>query len=100
MADALEGITSLTSLNGCGQYAGICAGGQAEVKLKGTELGLWAARRLERSAATLTTLDIRCNWPVPALPRMEWGGNGRGYREREREASSCRSIFRIMGIQR
>ncbi len=60
MADALERVTSLTSLNGCGQYAAIRGGGLAELNLAGTELGVWAARFLERSAPTLTALDVRC----------------------------------------
>jgi hypothetical protein len=60
VADALERVTCLTSLNGCGQYAAIRAGGLREMQLGGTELGLWAARFLERSGATLTTLDVRC----------------------------------------
>ena len=60
MADALERVTSLTSLNGCGQYAAILAGGLAMLKLeKEWELGLWAACFLERSNATLTALDVR-----------------------------------------
>jgi hypothetical protein len=60
MSDALEAITSLTCLNGCDQYAAIRAGGVTEMRLGGTELGVWAARFLERSASTLTSLDIRC----------------------------------------
>ena len=31
------------------------------MRLGGTELGVWAARFLERSASTLTSLDIRCS---------------------------------------
>ena len=59
VSDALERVTSLTSLNGCGQYAAIRAGGLAELKLeKEWELGVWAARFLERSGATLTALDV------------------------------------------
>uniref|UniRef100_A0A7S0MZH7 Uncharacterized protein n=1 Tax=Cryptomonas curvata TaxID=233186 RepID=A0A7S0MZH7_9CRYP len=58
----LQRITSLTSLNGCGQYAAIRDGGLREVKLdKEWELGVWAARFLDRSASTLTTLDLRSN---------------------------------------
>ena len=61
MADALERVTSLTRLNGCGQYAAIRAGGLREMTLsKEWELGVWAGRFLERSGATLTTLDVRC----------------------------------------
>ena len=60
VSDALERVTSLTSLNGCGQYAAIRAGGLAELKLEQEwELGVWAARFLERSGATLTALDVR-----------------------------------------
>jgi hypothetical protein len=60
VADALEHVTSITALNGCCQCAAIRAGGQAEMKLGGTELGVWATRFLERSVSTLTTLDLRC----------------------------------------
>jgi hypothetical protein len=59
VADALERVTCLTSVNGCGQFAAIRAGGLREMQLGGTELGVWAARFLERSGATLTTLDVR-----------------------------------------
>ncbi len=61
MADALERVTSLTSLNGCDKYAAIRAGGLRELTLDGKwELGVWAAQFLERSSSTLTTLDLRC----------------------------------------
>ncbi len=61
VVDALERVTCLTSLNGCGQYAAIRAGGLRELTLEQEwELGVWAARFLERSGATLTTLDVRC----------------------------------------
>jgi hypothetical protein len=60
IADALEAVTSLTSLNGCALYAGIRAGGQRELYLGGTELGVAVARYLPRSADTLKTLDLRC----------------------------------------
>ena len=60
MADALERVTSLTSLNGCDKYTAIRAGGLRELKLDGKwELGVWATRFLERSGSTLTTLDLR-----------------------------------------
>ena len=59
IADALETATSLTSLNGCALYAGIRSGGQRELALGGTELGVVVARYLPRSAETLTTLDVR-----------------------------------------
>jgi hypothetical protein len=60
VADALERVTSLTSLNGCDEYASIRAGGLTAMKLGGTELGVWAARFLKQSGSTLTTLDLRC----------------------------------------
>ncbi len=60
MADALERAASLVSVNGCGQYAAVRAGGIRALRLGGTELGVWAARFLERSASTLTALDLRC----------------------------------------
>jgi hypothetical protein len=60
VTDALEAVTSLTSLNGCNQYAAIRAGGLREMNLGGMELGLWVGRFLERSASTLTKLDVRC----------------------------------------
>ncbi len=61
VADTLEITTSITSLNGCDQYAAIRGGGLRELKL-GTEweLGLWAVRFLERSSSTLTKLNVRC----------------------------------------
>jgi hypothetical protein len=60
VADALELVTGLTCLNGCGQYAAIRAGGLREMSLGSTGLGVWAARFLERSGSTLTLLDVRC----------------------------------------
>jgi hypothetical protein len=59
VTDALEMVTSLTSLNGCDLYTAIRRGELAELNLKNTELGVWAARFLERSASTLVTLDVR-----------------------------------------
>ncbi len=53
--EALEGITSLTSLNDF-PYAtcrAIRAGGQTEMLLEGKELGVWAVRYWARSASTL-----------------------------------------------
>ncbi len=64
MADALERVTGLTSLNGCGDYAAIRAGGLQKMALRGMELGVWAARFLERSARTLTKLDVRYRYRV------------------------------------
>ncbi len=62
IADSLELLTSLTSLNGCDQYSAIRDGGLVELNLSNSELGLWAARFLERSSSTLTKLDLRCGW--------------------------------------
>ncbi len=59
MSDALDRITSLKSLNGCAQYAAIRAGGMDEMELGEKELGLCVTRYLERSASTLTKLDVR-----------------------------------------
>jgi len=62
IANALEGITSLTSLNGCALYPVIRAGGIAELQLEpATELCIAVARYLPRSASTLTKLDLRSN---------------------------------------
>ncbi len=55
-------ITSLTSLNGCDQYAAIRKGGLAELKLYAEwELAVAVARYLPRSGSTLTRLDVRCD---------------------------------------
>ena len=59
VADAMEGVTSLTSLNGCDTWRAIRGGGQTEIMLGWTELGVWVGRYLERSAKTLITLDLR-----------------------------------------
>ncbi len=60
IVDAVEGVTSLTSLNGCAAYAGIRAGGQTELLLGGKELGVAVTRFLPRSGETLAGLDLRC----------------------------------------
>ncbi len=60
VADALDSATSLKCFNGCGKYVAIQAGGLRELNLRGSELGVWAARFLERSASTLTKLNLRC----------------------------------------
>jgi hypothetical protein len=61
LTDVLEHITSITSLNGCDQIAAIRAGGMVEMRLAYTgRLSWWAARYFERSAATLTILELRC----------------------------------------
>jgi hypothetical protein len=60
IARALESIKSLKYLNGCSQYAAFRAGGMREIKLrKEWELGTWVVEFLERSASTLTKLDLR-----------------------------------------
>ncbi len=58
VTDALERVTSLTSLNDCKQYAAIRAGGVKEMQLDGKELGIWVTRFLARSASTLTRLNL------------------------------------------
>jgi hypothetical protein len=69
VADALERVTGLTSLNGVGLYAAIREGGLQELKLDSSwELGECAARFLERSASTLTTLAVRCGPPARSSP--------------------------------
>ncbi len=59
ISDALEAVTSLTSLNGCTRYAAIRAGGQRELRLGGTEIGLAVVRYLPRSTYSLIALDLR-----------------------------------------
>ncbi len=79
MWDALEGVTSLTSLNGCGQYAAIRAGGVAEIVLRREwELGGLAARFVGRNASTLTTLNVRCCRACGTAPRITRCGRGGG----------------------
>ena len=54
-------FTSLTSLNGCNQYAAIRKGGLAELTLYAEwELAVAVMRYLPRSGSTLTRLDVRC----------------------------------------
>ncbi len=60
IADALEGITSLTSLNQGLMCRDIREGGKSKLLLNNKELGVWAGRYLPRSASTLTMLDLRC----------------------------------------
>ncbi len=64
VADTLESITSLTCLNDCFEYAAIRAGGLAVMNMYSTyELGGWVpfmAPFLERSAGSLTHLNVRC----------------------------------------
>ena len=60
VAEVLERVTSITSLNGCDQYAAIREGGLQALELEKTDLAVWASRFLERSASSLTKLDVRC----------------------------------------
>ncbi len=63
MARALNRVTSLKSLNGCAQYTALRTGDvpRREMRLdKEWELGMWVVEFLERSASTLTKLDLRC----------------------------------------
>jgi hypothetical protein len=64
VAEALDFTTSLTYLNDCSEFGAIRTGGLMEIQLNSRwELGGWVpfmARYLERSAETLTTLDVRC----------------------------------------
>ena len=57
--DAVEGITSLKSLNKFDGYAAIRTGGVKEADLHSKELGVAVARFLPRSAETLLELDLR-----------------------------------------
>ena len=73
MAAGLEGVTSVTSLNGVEGCGPLFAGGQTEIDMKGTglrarEAVVVFARLLLRSANTLNKLDLRC----------EEGGDGPG----------------------
>ncbi len=61
VADALMGITSCTSLNGCDQFAAMREGGLRVMTLEREwELGSCAWKFVERSSSTLTKLDVRC----------------------------------------
>jgi hypothetical protein len=77
IADALEAVTSLTSLNGCDRYAAIRAGRQTELALCGEmELGVAVARYLPCSADSLTKLDLRCpRRPRAAIPSLARGAD-------------------------
>ncbi len=89
VTDALEGITGLKSLNGCGQYAAIRAGGLQEMALSPEwELGVWAVQFLERHSSTLTTLDVRCRALAWWAQRAEAVG-GRAWEE-GRDAARAR----------
>ncbi len=86
VADALDRITSLTSVNGCNQYAAIRKGELAELKLHGEwELAVAVARYLPRSGSTLRRLDVRC----VALECRVWGRNGGRLDARHCYARAC-----------
>ncbi len=62
VARALERVTSLKTLNGCKQYTSLVTGElpQGEMKVdQRWELGEWVVGFLERSASSLTKLDLR-----------------------------------------
>ena len=59
MADALEELKFITSLNGCAFYPAIRMGGLKELDLDETELGIVVARYLPCSCSTLMRLDLR-----------------------------------------
>ena len=70
IANALERVTSLTSLNGCDEFREMRAGGLQHLELEHDwELWGWASLFLERSASTLTWLDVRS---------QGWEGKGGG----------------------
>ena len=91
MADALELLTSLTSLDGCDQYSAIRTGGLQEINLACTELGIWASLFLERSASTLTKLDLRC------APSNRGRGGGKKFElmSQERSVTEKNAAIRI-----
>ena len=60
VVDALEFFTSLTSLNDCDLYSAIRVGGETDINLLDTDLALWAAPFLERSASSLERLNFWC----------------------------------------
>jgi hypothetical protein len=57
--DVLEGCTQLESLNGYDGYKEIVAGGLTALSINGKDLALAVCRFLPRSAATLTSVDMR-----------------------------------------
>ena len=56
---ALGRCTNLASLNSCDQYQAIVTGGLVALDIQGYEIGLAVGPFLPRSAATLTSLDLR-----------------------------------------
>ena len=87
IADALEAVTSLTSLNGSPLYAGIRAGGQRELALAGTELTVAMARYLPRSADSLTALDLRWGRRCPQRGAAQGRAAGRSLQAPKRTPS-------------
>ena len=59
LMDALINCPQLSTLNGCAAYAALVAGGCEALNLSGYEIGLAAERLLQRSASTLTSLNLR-----------------------------------------
>jgi hypothetical protein len=73
VAAGLEGVTSVTSLNGVEGCGPLFAGGQTEIDMPGKRLrereaAVVVARLLLRSADTLQKLDLRCG-ETPSHPR-------------------------------
>ncbi len=57
--DVLEGCTELESLNGYDGFKEIVAGGLTALSINSMDLALAVCRFLPRSAATLTSVDMR-----------------------------------------
>ncbi len=58
VAEALEGATALTCLDGYTSFAALRAGAVSELGLSGVDLGTVAARFAPRSASCLTKLEL------------------------------------------
>ncbi len=66
---ALEGCTSLSSLNGFSEYQQVLSGGIRKLDIDSKELGVAFGPYLERSASSLATLELRCSKPLFFLSR-------------------------------
>jgi hypothetical protein len=66
---ALEGCTSLLSLNGFSDYQRVLSGGIMKLDVDGKELGVAFGPYLERSASSLANLTLRCSKPPLFLTR-------------------------------
>lgn len=58
--DVLEKCTGLVSLNGYDKFREVVAGGVSEVYIEGMDLAIALHRFFPRSAATLSSIDLRC----------------------------------------